>query len=232
MKKIVCCIFSYDITKGMKSFGSICMLKSSKNSKELFYYNIVNIRKKIKNIFLILGFDKEKILEKAKEYKLLSKINFITNTKYTTKNQGYAFKLAIQKILYEDGKNIDGILFINNNNLIKNLPVFNKKKSWILLDKKNNKKRYQIGCFIEDYAVRHMFYDLGNIFWAEVVYFCAEDLIAINKQINNIYYDNMFMFEIINTAIEKQNIVFETLELDKTSDIIKINGAKDKLKIK
>jgi choline kinase len=229
MKQIICCVFAHDITKGMKSFGSISLLKPNKKSKELLFHTISNIKKTIKTIFLVLGFDEERISKKIKEYRL-QKIEPIFNYKYDTTNQGYAFKLAINTILskYSD---YDGILFINHNNLIKKLPSFPKKKSWILVDKKSCKKRYQIGCFIKDNILHHMFYDLGDIVWAEVVYFSFEDLKKIQTNINE-YYDNMFMFEIINKTIENENILFHTVQLDKASDLIRINGIKDKAKIK
>jgi hypothetical protein len=229
MKQIICCIFAHEITKGMKSFGSISLLKSNKKSKELLFHTIYNIKKTIKHIFLVLGFDEERISKKIKEYRL-QKIESISNYKYNTTNQGYAFKLAINTILSKYS-NYDGILFVNHNNLIKKMPSFPKQKSWILVDKKSYKKRYEIGCFIKDNTLHHMFYDLGDILWAEVVYFSLDDLKKIQQNINQ-YYDNMFMFEIINKAIEDQNILFHTIQLDKASDLIRINGIKDKAKIK
>lgn len=232
MKKVICCIFAHEITKGMKSFGSIGLLKSNKKSTELLFCIIHNMKKHIKNICLVLGFDKDKIMDKIKEYNLADKLGLIDNTKYCDHNQAYAFKLSIESILKTYNNNIDGILFINNNNLIKNIPAFPKKKSWILIDKKSTKKRYPIGCFIKNNILQHMFYDLGDLSWAEIVYFSITDIQKIQTELNNLYYNNMFLFEIINTAVEHQNIVFETIHLDRASDLVRINGIKDKAKIK
>ena len=44
MKPVACCILSYEITKGMKSFGPIGLLKSSQNAKELILHQINNIK--------------------------------------------------------------------------------------------------------------------------------------------------------------------------------------------
>lgn len=231
MKQIACCIFAHEITKGMKSYGSISLLKAKKTSKELLFYNVTNIRNISKNIFLLLGFDSERIIQKIQQYKI-NYLSIIDNDSYLLKNDGYAFKLAIKKILSTDTSKISGVLFINQNIILKKIPSFSKDHSWILIDKKSTRSRYNIGCFIENNILKYMFYNISNYYWAEAVYLTIDDIQKISKKLDKLYYDNMFMFEIINTAIEKQNISFSTIQLDRTADLVKINGIKDKAKIK
>lgn len=234
MTKIACCIFAHEITKGMKSYGTIGLLKSSNKTKELIYYCIKYIKTAIhsKNIFVLLGFEEDKLIKKIKEYNLLTADNTISNTEYTEKNQGYAFKLALKKIL-QNNQNINGVLFFNSNSIIKKLPTYSTKESWILIDKKTKTPRYNIGCFIdENNYVQHLFYNLGNQYWAEAVYFTMEDLKKIYSQMDVLYYDNMFLFEIINIAIEKQFLNIKAIHNTKTNNIIKITGLKDKHKIR
>lgn len=231
MKNIACCIFAHEITKGMKSYGSICLLKAKKNSKELLFHNISSIRNISKNIFLLLGFDADRIVQKIDQHKM-TYLSVINNDSYLSKNDAYAFKLAVKKILSTDISKIAGVLFVNQNIILKKMPSFLKDKSWVLIDKKSNKSRYNIGCFIEDNILKYMFYNISNNYWTEMVYLTIDDIKTISQKINDLYYDNMFMFEVINTAIEKQNIVFNTIQLDRTADLIKINGIKDKSKIK
>lgn len=234
MTKIACCIFAHEITKGMKSYGSINLLKSGIKTKELIYHCIKHIKATIhsKNIFVILGFEEDKIIKKIKEYNLLEETNTIINQYYNEKNQAYSFKLAISKILESD-IGINGVLFINSNNIIKKLPVYSTKESWILIDKKNKIPRYNVGCFIaENNLVKHLFYDLGDKYWAEAVYLTLSDIKKIHSQIDTLYYDNMFLFEVLNTAIEKQFIDIKAVYSDKINNIVKITGLKDKSKIK
>lgn len=234
MTKIACCIFAHEITKGMKSYGAIGLLKSSNKTKELIYYCIKYIRSAIhsKNIFILLGFDEDKLIKKIKEYDLVAGDNTISNVEYIEKNQAYAFKLALKRIL-QNHQNINGVLFFNSNNIIKKLPTYSTKESWILIDKKTKIPRYNIGCFVDkDNCVKHLFYNLGDQYWAEAVYFTIDDLKSIYSQIDTLYYDNMFLFEIINTAIEKQLLNIKAIYNNKTNNIIKINGLKDKNKIK
>lgn len=235
MTKIACCIFAHEITKGMKSYGTISLLKSSTKTRELIYYCVKYIKAVIhsKHIFLLLGFEEDKLIKKIKEYNLIIEDNAITNTEYIEKNQGYAFKIAIKKILQQGDKNINGVLFFNSNSIIKKLPTYSTKESWILIDKKNKTPRYNIGCFIDekDY-VKHLFYDLGDQYWAEVVYFTIDDLKKIYSQMDILYYDNMFLFEIINTSIERQLLNIRAIYNKKTNNITKITGLKDKHKIR
>lgn len=234
MTKIACCIFAHEITKGMKSYGSIGLLKSSNKTKELIYYCVKYIKGAIhsKNIFVLLGFEEDKLIKKIKEYNLITEDNTISNIEYIEKNQGYAFKLALTKIL-QNSQNINGVLFFNSNSIIKKLPTYSTKESWILIDKKIKTPRYNIGCFIdEDNYVKHLFYDLGDKYWAEAVYFTIEDLKKMYSQMDVLYYDNMFLFEIINTTIEKQLLNIKAIYNNKTSNIIKITGLKDKHKIR
>jgi hypothetical protein len=233
MTKIACCIFAHEVTKGMKSYGSIGLLKATNKGKELIYHCIKYIKAAIhtKNIFILLGFEEDKLVRKIKEYSLITHDQTITNDYYLEKNQGYAFKLALKKILQSEA-NINGVLFLNSNSIIKKLPSYSTKESWILIDKKLKNPRYNIGCFIADNMVKHMFYNLGDSYWAEAIYLTMSDIKKIYACLDDLYYDNMFMFEIINTAIERQSINIKALYSLKSTDIVKITGLKDKHKIK
>ena len=48
--KIACCIFSYNITKGMKSIGPIGTLKRTNKSATLINQQIVYLREIFKNV--------------------------------------------------------------------------------------------------------------------------------------------------------------------------------------
>lgn len=232
LKRPSCCIFLHDITKGMKSYGSIGLLKSNNKAKELFYHCIKLTQKsfRYKNLYALLGFESEKIKKKIESYKFQTVA--VYNDQYKDKNYGYAFKLFISTLTEEDLNLINGIVFFPGNILIHKLPRLNYKQSWVVLKKKHKKQNNNdIGCTINNDHVNYMFYDIGEYTWTEILFLTSQDLKNIMENIS-LYYDNMFMFEIINTIVEKQNIELKTVVLDKIGDVVKISGIKDKNKIK
>ena len=58
MNKIACFILSYEITKGMKSFGPLGLLKANSSSKELILCQIDSLNKLFDNpeIYVVSGF--------------------------------------------------------------------------------------------------------------------------------------------------------------------------------
>jgi len=233
-KKILCCIFSYDITKGMKSYGHIGLLKSNdKTSTKDLLYNCIKLTQKsfkYKSLYTVLGFEAEKIKKKIEAYKFQTHILF--NNKYSESNQGHAFKLFLSHLATIDLTGVSGVVFLPVNILIHKLPKINYKKSWVVIKKKYKKyETNDIGCTVNNNMINYMFYGIGSHLWTEVLFLNTKDIQTILKNTDN-YYDNMFLFEVINTMIEKQKIQISTVELDRTSDIVKINGLKDKSKIK
>lgn len=228
MKQISNCIFSYQITKGMKSYGSLSLLKHN-NGKELILQLIRFLQAKIKyrNLYVVLGFDEDKIKKRFLENGILC--NYLFNHKYDVLGNGYAFKMTLDSIM-KDIDNIDGVLFINNNLLVKNLPRYPTDTSWIMTQKvKNKKNKSYTGCR-GDSILEYMFYDIGDNEWTGIFFLTSQDLKTIYNN-KSLYYDNMFDFEVINTAIEKQNISFSIIHCEH-KDIITINGIKDKSKLK
>lgn len=229
MKQISYCIFSYQITKGMKSYGSLSLLKHN-NSKELILQliNFLQTKTKHRNLYVVLGFDEEKIKKRFSEHAV--SCNYLSNQKYDVLGNGYAFKMTLDSIMV-DIDNIDGVLFINNNLLIKNLPKYPTNQSWIITQKvkKNKKNKSYTGCR-GDHNLEYLFYDIGDNEWTGIFFLTSHDLKMIYNH-KDLYYDNMFDFEIINTAIEKQHIPFSIINC-KHTDIITINGIKDKAKLK
>lgn len=231
MKKIVSCIFSHEITKGMKSYGPIALLKAKKYSHELIYYVIkaLSLSTKYVELYVVLGFEEDKIKKKLSEFNI--KNQAVSNTMYETTNFGYAFKLLINQLLSKNTDDITGFMFVNGNIILKKMPKYSTEHSWLLMDKKCPQEHSNIGCQISNNIIDYVFYDIGKNAWTETFFLTKKDLLKIyNNQ--ELYNNHMFSFEIINTAIEKQNIEFKAVYLDNSSDLIKITGIKDKNKIK
>lgn len=225
-KKLACFILSYEITKGMKSIGPKGLLKS-KQSKELINCQIANISDKNIDINVILGFGLEKI-KKRIEHK---NITIIKNDLYESSNHGYVFELISKNYDYDK---YDGCIIINNgillNNDIKNnLLTLDRHKPKIYYSNHSTEKNFAIGFTIIDSKVKHMFYGLGNNFWNEIVYIDSLSL----KQYKEIYKTsmrNMFLFELINLAIDK-GINHWPIKI-KQNSIVKISSTKDSNRIK
>lgn len=227
MKPVACCILSYEITKGMKSFGPMGLLKSSQNSKELILHQINNI----KNIFnkydtyVMSGFLSDKLNKK-----LPPNIKKIFNPEYDTKNHGYAFKLLLSSINVED---YSGLFIIHNDTLIKyknnKLPL---NHSWIINRKyKNINNNKRLGSITNSVGlVDYIFYDIGETEWCNAAFITSSDIAVMQKNINK-YYDNMFLFEIINKSITVDHIPYKPINIA-YNESITITGIKDKNKIK
>ena len=230
--KVACCILSYNITKGMKSFGPIGMLKKNQKSKELILLQIENIRRIFgsADIYLITGFGSDKIhkLVQNKKY-----VKIIENDQFATKNYGYSLKLFLHNI---ESKIDDyqGFFFIDSNILITNLLNKKKNKSWIVC-KKNTKTAKKTEDFIGfnniDETISYMFYNLGDYSWCNSFYLSKNDIKKVITY-KDYYYDNMFLFEILNLAIEKFDLKLFPNLTKTQKDVINIKGLKDKNKIK
>lgn len=227
MKPVACCILSYEITKGMKSIGPIGLLKSSQYAKELILHQIDNIKNIFNKyeVYVMSGFLSDKLNKKLPD---ITKKVF--NPEYDTKNHGYAFKLILSSINIED---YSGLFIIYSGTLIKyknnKLPL---NQSWILNKKyRNNSSSKRLGSITNSVGfVDYIFYDIGETEWCNSVFISSKDLLLINKNINQ-YYDNMFLFEIINKSITTNNILYKPINIA-YNEAITINGIRDKNKIK
>ena len=63
--KIACCIFSYNVTKGMKSIGPIGSLKKNNKTDTLILQQIKYVRDIFRNvdIYIVTGFGASKLLK-------------------------------------------------------------------------------------------------------------------------------------------------------------------------
>jgi len=231
MSKIACFIMSYEITKGMKSFGPIGLLKANSSTKELILCQIDSLYNIFDNpdIFIISGFGADKL-----DKKLPAKISTIINSEYENKNHGYALKLILSKI---DTTKYSGCFIINSGTLIKNTGFKNSQlsfnNSWILSqkNKKHSSRTKYMGSVTTDSGkLDYIFYDIGAHIWCDSFYLCREDVTKLKLYINS-FYDNMFLFEIINRSISSHQIQFSQVVMPPESISI-ITGMKDKHKIK
>jgi hypothetical protein len=231
--KIACCILSYNITKGMKSFGPIGLLKKNNTAKELILYQIEYLRKIFGSvdIYIVTGFGREKLDKKISQKKY---VNIIHNDEFNHKNYSYAFKLLLNHI-GPKLNNYQGVLFLDSNILIKTLKNKKRNHSWLIA------KQYKEVPGGEDFLgintnelnmVEYLFYNIGNLSWCKSFYLTQHDTQAIIKNMA-LYHDNMFLFEVINQSIERLGLQIHVNQVTANNrEIIEINGLKDKYKVK
>ena len=228
--KIACCIFSYNITKGMKSIGPIGTLKRTNKSNALLNEQIIHLRNIFKNIdfYIVTGFGNDRISKELPDKKY---IHLIFNEYYETKNYGYALKLLIQKLENRISK-YDGVFFLDSNVIIRELTQKKIKKSWILIKKKpiQKSKIDHLGLSFNNDCLDYLFYNIGDHIWCKSFYLTQKDMITLMANQN--FHDNMFIFEILNEIIETNNIEIHPHKLKSKNDCVEISGLKDKNKIK
>jgi hypothetical protein len=208
-------LISPEITKGMKSIGSKCLLPLRKNLT-LIEYQISQFQKiKPARITLNIGFDADKILSTLNRYKT---INYLINPKYATTNQ------AINLISYIKEYKPSQLLIFSSGLLIRNNIIAKSNltgdcKLFILNKDKHN---FDIGCSNmknPDY----LFYGMPEA-WSEICYLNSQ-AIKILSEYPSQKLEQMYLFEAINLLLQK-NIIFDKIYLNKTN-IMKIQNMKD-----
>lgn len=227
--KILCCILSYEITKGMKSRGPIGLLKKNDRTEELLLKQIKFIDKFFKknDTYVITGFGSDKITKK-----LPAHVSTIFNDRFNQANQAYAIKLLL-KNLSDSIHKYDGIFILSADILLRNLPSLSFDESWIITKNKHSRQTedYLLGAGLDkDQKLHTIFYNVSNLLWCNVVYFCRKDLSEMICNIDR-YYDNMFLFEMLNKSIDLFDVNIRNYTLNSSSDCTVVRGPKDKYKI-
>jgi len=224
--KVTSCILAYEIKKGMKSFGPIGLVKTSPNATELINKQIKILNKVFNGkIYVCTGFGADKLLRKITNEDVFD----IYNNSYMEKNHGFAIKMLLKKIKLDDSP---GLFILNGDTLPKKFEPNNYNNSWVLAKKRNKKIKHEepIGFTLQDESqtVSSMFYGIGDYVWSEGVYICKDDWNRLKEGIDDRYYDNMFLFEILNLAIADGLIALTFLKLSKNSDSVIVKKEKNK----
>jgi len=210
-----------EITKGMKSLGSKALL-TIKNSTTVLDYQIQQFKKIDNNcnIYVGAGFECDKIRKVISKY---NRVHVIENTNYTNTNQAKLIKLFI-----DNHTSSNNLLIVSNGILFKNLCIKNSIKSKIFLIDKP-KTNFNIGCG-ESEEINYLFYDLPTP-WSECALLDNNAVQNMKKICDSDNIDQLFLFELINTLMEKHNTIFDKHFISK-KNIMKINTVKDISKAK
>lgn len=214
-------IITPEITKGMKSIGSKCLLPLRKNLS-VIEYQISQAQKitKQSSITINIGFDSEKIISKLYRYR---SIKYLVNHKYDNTNQGNNLLLYIHKHKPTNLLILSSGLLLRENTIQKN-HLQNECKIFMLNKPKTN---FSIGSSSSK-KLEYLFFDMEEP-WSEIVYL-NEEAIRLLLSNDQKIFDQMYLFEIINFLLSK-NVTFTKVYLNK-SHIMKINNSKDLNKAK
>lgn len=201
-----------DISKGMKSYGPKAIVPIGSSKQPLIIKQIETIRKTYQKIdhkiYVVLGFDKERIKEILKKHNLYEHVSVIEHDNYIKENQGYGFIQAIERIM-------KGNLLVIQNGICANYLPSNMTLSAIPILKKHNDSIFSIGVRSNNNKAEYLFYGL-EYDWPEICYFTHKDYdIARDLLMSNISIqqkNSMFLFEHLNYLIDHQfNFITETI---------------------
>lgn len=225
--KIACCIFAYEITKGLKSLGPLGSLRRNAKVKPFILEQINYVRDIFGGVdfYIITGFENAKIENTIPNKKY---IKTIYNKKYYTKNHGLAIKLFFDEINDQLDK-YEGFLILEQNSLVKNTTK-NKKQSWIntKTKTKNDRKTNNIDTISIDHHIKYLFYQLDGNTWCHNLYLTSKDLQSIIASETSIFHDNMFLFECINAIIENTEVTILENKIVHNKDHIHFTSPKIK----
>lgn len=215
-----------EITKGMKSFGPKALIPLK--GRTIIEHQIELIRSiyKTNNIYLLTGFESEKIKRTIYTSKYISKKNI-----FILENKHYETHGQISSVFeYLNNKNpSNGAIFLNNGiitkfNFQQNIQT-TKNSIFFIQGKKLN---FNIGSNSTG-NTEYLFYDLP-LLWSECVYLNNKTLELVHDLILPHELKTLFFFEVINKLLDK-SVVFENIIIPK-SQITKVNNIKDIKKLK
>lgn len=184
--------------KRMKSKGCVGLINI--NDKPIIYHQYRNIKKAFPKakIIYVSGFEHKRFssyIEKNKENYV--DIFIVSNKNFDKYNYAYTLSLVND---YLDSDCIIGF----GDNIYKN--TFNKLNtnngSQIFI---NNKQKSSLGCIISDHQIQNISYDLDN-YLMDIYYLSARHSAMLKKIVSNKYYENHFLFELINSIIDQKEI--------------------------
>jgi hypothetical protein len=213
-----------EIPKGMKSYGPKAIVPIGKLRTPLIVKQIRTLQKSCKKIYIIIGFDKEKIIDTISTYGIKdieyiyypdytssndcgALIHFITTNKLNEKDNYLVVQGGVTLCPIKQPKN-NAMFCIKNNRHIPELNGFNLNIRLDYADKAS-----------------YLFYDTTEHVWIEMVYLTQSAICSIKQLIEKQkIYTSMFLFECLNTIIDF-GIDFDIVSLNKNY-INKINHHK------
>lgn len=195
-------LFSYEITKGMKSKGSKCLSLLTRNKTQDFLINhqinaLRNLCSTSLNSFsLILGFDKEKIKKKVD----LHNIQIVDNDKYEKYGQAYALGLGMEQLNHDYHTIIatSSMSLDIHDNMINSLEHIDNS-TIITTTKPNNLLNVGVTAGLNS-EIEYMFFDLQPMLWTELFILHKKNYELFRTLCSN--NPQKSLFELINMSLK------------------------------
>jgi len=175
------------------------------------------------DIFIVVGFEAEKIRKKLSEYP----VRFIYNPIHEQTNVLYSIGLALQACLSEEIMIVYGDLIFNEIT-IKNL----KGSSSIVVDKKGFLKKSEVGIIVQDKKAMNFSFGLDTK-WAQISCLSGKELSLFKKISTRPDTSQWLGYEGLNYVLENGGEIsaisprtMKLIEIDTAKDLEKIAGNK------
>lgn len=211
MKNIL--LLNYGVTYRVKSKGPACLLKVSPRKtlleKQVF---ILNKAFPSATIFIVSGLKQKKI----KNLSNYNNVRIIENEKQEDTNCLYSVSLVLDKF-----KVRDSLFIIPGNTYFKEnlFNTFNSKQSQLWLT-----HQYQeLGCTLSDNKIQNVMWTLPN-YWSNICYFYKKEFDLLHQIVSDkSLIEKLFLFEAINSIIDKGGNFDAVLKKNKIKFINKIS---------
>ena len=175
------------------------------------------------DIFIIVGFESDKIRKKLSKYP----VRLIHNPIHETSNVLYSIGLAMQAIISNEVIIVYGDLIFNEA-AIRNL----RGASKVVVDNQNLFKKSEVGLTIEDKKAVHFSFGL-DVKWAQIAYLTGKELEIFKGVSIRDEASQWFGYEGLNYVLEKGGTLesigprnMKIFEIDSAKDLEKIPGNK------
>ena len=205
----------------MRSYGPRPLIKITPN-QTLLGHQLSILEKFIPDheIIMVCGYEADRVMDNTPHY-----IVKVENEQYSANNVSRSIGLGLRAattnrilVLYGDllfnAETIKGLSFDSSFRVLDGGGLFNEE---------------EVGCTSNQQGVvEHMFYDIPNK-WAQIMYLQGEELNLVRKTVWNRDKQNLFGFEVINSAIESGGEF--TTQTPKKMKILDIDSTKNLLDI-
>lgn len=215
-KKISFIIPTAGVGRRMKSYGPKSLLNIKPNLP-LLNYQIKQIKACYpeSEIIVVVGFESHKLFGIIPQ-----EVRVVENENYETTNIVRSINFGIRASVYDNIFIVPGDMAFNKNTIL-NVDI---NKSFAIIDKNDEMPKEIVGINYTNNKVLHFSFGLDTK-WSTLAYFTQKEAIEFKRYIYDKKNMNCYMYEILNTIIDKGGQI--NVEFPQEMRILKIHNPKD-----
>ncbi len=215
-KRISFIIPTAGIGRRMKSYGPKSLLNIKPNLP-LLNYQIKQIKSCYpeSEIIVVVGFESHKLFGIIQP-----EVRVVENENYENTNIVRSISFGIRASIYDNIFIVPGDMAFNKNTIL-NVDV---NKSFAIIDKNDEMPKEIVGINYTNSKVLHFSFGL-NTKWSTLAYLTQKEAIEFRKYIHDKKNMNCYMYEILNTIIDRGGQI--NAEFPQEMQILKIHNPKD-----